>query len=283
MKLRKNKLAVTVIVLSVTFLGIIVYSFKSPDKGVIDSAAGTALNPIQKIAYTVNSSLKNFVDLCLNFGTVKEENKNLSAENAQLKNELLKYSNLKEENENLRKVLNFQQENNNYDYVATNIIGYSGGNMLDGYIVDKGSNSGIETGMVVIAADGLVGQVTSVGTNWSIVKTILNENIAVAVKINDTKENTGILKGHRIGTNDAVAKVENIPLGSTVKEGDTIVTSGLGMIYPKGLMVGKVKSVEEDKVNVMKIATIEPSVDFNKLEDLFIVVPKDKREGIKYE
>lgn len=282
MKLRKNKLAVTVIVLSVAFLGIIVYSFKSPDKGVVDSAAGTALNPIQKVAYTINSNLKNFVDLCLNFGTVKEENKNLIAENAKLKNDLLKYSNLKEENDNLRKSLKFQQENNNYNYIATNIIGYSGGNMLDGYVVDKGSDSGIKTGMVVIAADGLVGQVTSVGSNWSIIKSILNENIAVAVKVNDTKENTGILKGYRKGTNEAEAKVENLPLTSAVKEGDTIMTSGLGMIYPKNIMVGKVKSVQDDKVNVMKTAVVEPAVDFNKLEDLYIVVPKDTRD-LKYD
>lgn len=282
MKLRKNKLAVTVIVLSVAFLGIIVYSFKSPDKGVVDSAAGTALNPIQKVAYTINSNLKNFVDLCLNFGTVKEENKNLIAENAKLKNDLLKYSNLKEENDNLRKSLKFQQENNNYNYIATNIIGYSGGNMLDGYVVDKGADSGIKTGMVVIAADGLVGQVTSVGSNWSIIKSILNENIAVAVKVNDTKENTGILKGYRKGTNEAEAKVENLPLTSAVKEGDTIMTSGLGMIYPKNIMVGKVKSVQDDKVNVMKTAVVEPAVDFNKLEDLYIVVPKDTRD-LKYD
>ncbi|MCR6514201.1 rod shape-determining protein MreC [Clostridium sp. LY3-2] len=282
MKLRKNKLAVTVIVLSVAFLGIIVYSFKSPDKGVVDSAAGTALNPVQKVAYTINSNLKNFVDLCLNFGTVKEENKNLTAENAKLKNDLLKYSNLKEENDNLRKSLKFQQENNNYNYIATNIIGYSGGNMLDGYVVDKGSDSGIKTGMVVIAADGLVGQVTSVVSNWSIIKTILNENIAVAVKVNDTKENTGILKGYRKGTNEAEAKVENLPLTSAVKEGDTIMTSGLGLIYPKNIMVGKVKSVQDDKVNVMKTAVVEPAVDFNKLEDLYIVVPKDTR-NLKYD
>src|SRR5699024_446307 len=127
-----------------------------PNKNIVESGAGAALNPIQKIAYTVNTKIKDFVDLCLNFSTVKEENKNLTEENAKLKNELLQYSGLKQENDQLRKVLNFKDSRDNYDYIATNIIGYSGGNILDGYIVDKGKDSGIEKGMIVIAADGLV-------------------------------------------------------------------------------------------------------------------------------
>ena len=135
--------------------------------------------------------------------------------------------------------------------------------------------------MIVIAADGLVGQVTSVGSNWSIIKTILNEDVAVSVKISRTKENTGILRSYRESVDKSIVKVENLPMNSDVKAGDKIVTSGLGQIYPKDIVVGTVKSVEEDKVNVMKNAVIEPEVNFNKLEELFIVVPKDKRD-IKY-
>ena len=265
MKRLKNKLAVTIIVLSVAFLGLIVFTFKNPDKNMVESGAGIALNPLQRIAYTVNTKLKGFVDLCLNFSTVKEENKSLTEENAKLKKELLEYSGLKAQNDELRKVLDFEDSRKNYNYIATNIIGYSGGNIIDGYIV----------------ANGLVGQVTNVGTNWSIIQSILNENIAVSVKVESTKENTGILRGYRDSNGTSVCKVENLPMDSQIKEGDTIVTSGLGQIYPKDIMVGKVTSVTEDKVKVMKSAVVEPAVDFNKLESLFIVVPKDTRD-IKY-
>ena len=281
MKRLKNKLAVTIIVLSVAFLGLIIFTFQNPNKDVVESGAGAALNPIQKIAYTANSKLKEFVDLCLNFSTVKAENKSLADENAKLKQKLLEYSDLKAQNDELRKVLKFKDSRDDYNYIATNIIGYSGGNILDGYIVDKGKNDGIEKGMIVIAANGLVGQVTSVASNWSIIKSILNENVAVSVKVDSTKENTGILRGYRESDGTSVCKVENLPMDSNIKVGDTIVTSGLGQIYPKDIMIGKVESVEEDKVNVMKNAVVKPNVDFNKLEELFIVVPKDKRD-IKY-
>ena len=281
MKLLKNKLTVTIIVLSVAFLGLISLTVSRDDKG-LESGAGSTLNPVQKVAYGFNRGVKDFVDFFLNFSDVRDENKELKKENDKLKAEIDEYSKLKEENERLQKVLNFKDEKNNYDYIGTNIIGISGDSILNGYIVDRGKDDGIEKGMVVISADGLVGQVSSVGKNWAIVQCIVNENVKVAVMVDSTRENTGILQGYKDYFNNNLAKVLNLPMDSEVKEGDVIVTSGLGGYYPKEIKIGEVVSVEEDRVKVMKSAIVKPYVDFNKIEELFIVAPKDKRE-IKYD
>lgn len=281
MKLLKNKLTVTIIVLSVAFLGLISFTVSREDKG-LESGAGSTLNPVQKVAYGFNRGVKDFVDFFLNFSDVRDENKELKKENNKLKAEIDEYSKLKEENERLQKVLNFKDEKNNYDYIGTNIIGISGDSILNGYIIDRGKDDGIEKGMVVISADGLVGQVSSVGKNWAIVQCIVNENVKVAVMVDSTRENTGILQGYKDYFNNNLAKVLNLPMDSEVKEGDVIVTSGLGGYYPKEIKIGEVVSVEEDRVKVMKSAIVKPYVDFNKIEELFIVVPKDKRE-IKYD
>lgn len=281
MKLLKNKLTVTVIVLSVAFLWLIFFTASKELKG-LGSAAGDALNPIQKVAYNVNRGVKDFVDFFLNFSEVREENKQLKKENSELKDKLTESNDLEKENEELRNILDFKKQRDNYNYIATNIIGYSGGGILDGYIIDKGQKDGIEKNMVVIAAKGLVGQVSSVGSNWSIIQPIVNQNVKVSVKVESTNENTGILSGYIDKSNNYLVKVTNLPLDSEVKEGDKIVTSGLGFLYPKEIAVGEVMSVEEDKVNVMKSAIVKPAVSFDKLEELFIIAPKDKRE-IKYE
>ena len=281
MKLLKNKLTVTIIVLSVAFLGLITLTVSREDKG-FESGAGSTLNPVQKVAYGFNRGVKDFVDFFLNFSDVRDENKELKKENDKLKAEIDEYSKLKEENERLQKVLNFKDEKNNYDYIGTHIIGISGDSILNGYIVDRGKDDGIEKGMVVISADGLVGQVSSVGKNWAIVQCIVNENVKVAVMVDSTRENTGILQGYKDYFNNNLAKVLNLPIDSEVKEGDVIVTSGLGGYYPKEIKIGEVVSVEEDRVRVMKSAIVKPYVDFNKIEELFIVAPKDKRE-IKYD
>ena len=281
MKLRKNKLAATVIVLSVAFLGIIIYTINNDQKNAISSGVGSAINPLQKVVYSINNKIKGSLDFLLNFSKIKQENEELTKENIELENKLLEYDKLKEENDRLREVLNFKNSKDNYSYVGTNIIGYSGESFSNGYIIDKGENDGILKGMVVISDKGLVGQVTSTGSNWAIVESLLNENIAVSVMVNSTRETTGILEGYVTRSNSGLTKVTNLPLDSEIKEGDVIVTSGLGQIYPKEIRIGEVISVESDEIKSMKTAIVKPYVDFDKLEDLFIIIPNETRE-VKY-
>ena len=281
MKLLRNKLAVTIIVLSVSFLGLIAYTVKKENRSIIENGAGSTLNPVQSFIYKGTNEIKETLDFFLNFSEVKAQNKQLINKNQELENTLSTYSDLKEENDRLRQVLDFAEERNNYNYIACDIIGYSGGNFLDGYIVNKGKNENIQKGMIVIAAQGLVGQVTNVGNTYSIIQSLANENIAVSVMVESTRDSTGYLKGFKDGKNANLAKVYDLPMDSEVKEGDVIITSGVGMLYPKEIRIGEVISVEEDEVKVMKSAVVKPYVDFNKLEELFIVSPKDTRE-IKY-
>lgn len=277
MKLLRNKLAVTIIVLSVSFLIIIGYTFKKENKTIFESGAGAALNPIQKIAYTITDKFKGAMDFFYNFSEVKEENEKLANENKELQEKLTEYNRMKDENDRLREIVDFANQDENFDYVGTNIIGHSGGGFSNGYIIDKGSKNGIEKGMVVRAAKGLVGQVTTVGDNWAMVESLINENIAIAAKIESTQETTGVLKGFKDSQNKLLTKLYNIPIDSPIKEGDIILTSGVGEI-PKDIKIGEVISVEDDNVKVMKNAVVKPYVDFNKLEELFVIVPKEKRD-----
>lgn len=275
MKFLKNKLAVTIIVLSVAFLGLIMFTVSKDNKDIISSGAGSALSPLQKIVYNVNNGVKQFVDLCLNFSEVKDENKQLEKENTELKNKLVEYNSVIAENERLRESVNFANSNNNYDYLGCNIVGASGSGFQEGYIIDKGSKHGLKKDMVLVASGVLVGQVTSVGDSYSIVQTLINKNSAVSVMVESTRESTGILKGHATRNDEYLTKVTDLPMNSEVKVGDVILTSGLGMVYPKEIRIGEVISVETDDVKVMKSAIVKPYADFDKLEELFVIIPKD--------
>ncbi|MBU5488931.1 rod shape-determining protein MreC [Clostridium sp. MSJ-8] len=277
MKFFKNKLTVTVIVLSVTFLVLIGISASRNIKG-LEGSAGNALSPIQKVAYGINRGVKDFVDFFLNFSSVRDENQDLKEENNELKDKLSEYSDLAQENEKLKALLDFQEQRSEYNYISTNIIG-TRGSILEGYILDKGSKDGVKKDMVVVSAEGLVGKITSVAKNWCVVECIINENIAVSVMPESTREKTGILQGYTdSNTNENLTKINYLPMDSKIKKGDVILTSGLGAVYPKEIRVGEVVSVEEDKVQFMKTAIVKPYVDFDTLEDLMIIVPKDTRE-----
>ena len=282
MKPFKNKLAVTIVLLSVAFCGMIIYSLQSDANG-ISSSVSTVVSPLQKIVYNINSRVKETVDFFLNFSEVKLENEELKKKNTKLANELIEYESLKDEVERLREALNFTESKNNYKYVGVNIIGYSGNSLSDGYIIDKGSNDGIDKNMVVVSSKGLGGKVTKVASNFAIVQSILNENIAVAVMDQQTREATGVLQGLSDKKDNNMTVVYNLPISSDVKEGDIIITSGLGKIYPKEIPVGTVVSVEEDNVRVMKSAVVEPFVNFNEVEELFVVIPNSNIDEIEYD
>lgn len=281
MKFFKNKLAVTIIVLSVAFLGLIIKSSQNIEKDSITSGIGSVINPLQKSIYSITDGIKGALDFFLNFSEVKEENISLTKENIELKNKLLEYETLKKENDRLKEVLNYKESKSDYNYIGCEIIGYSGESFLKGYIINRGENDGLQKDMVVISNKGLVGKITSTGSNWAIVESILSENIAVSVMVNSNRENIGILKGYVNGTNKAITEIENIPMNSNIKEGDVIITSGLGEVYPKEIRIGEVVKIETDEIKVTKTAIVKPYVDFDKLEDLFVIVPKDTRE-IKY-
>ena len=282
MKPFKNKLAVTIVLLSVAFCGMIIYSLQSDANG-ISSSVSTVVSPLQKIVYNINSRVKETVDFFLNFSEVKLENEELKQKNTELENELIEYESLKDEVERLREALNFTESRSNYNYVGVNIIGYSGSSLSDGYIIDKGSNDGIAKNMVVVSSKGLVGKVTKVSSNFAIVQSILNENIAVAVMDQQTREATGMLQGLSDKKDKNMTVVYNLPIDSDVKEEDIFITSGLGKIYPKEIPVGTVVSVQEDNVKVMKSAVVEPFVKFNVLEELFVVIPNSNIDEIEYD
>ncbi|WP_133014033.1 rod shape-determining protein MreC [Clostridium cuniculi] len=275
MKPFKNKLAVTIVVLSVAFLGIIIFSLKS-NSSVISSGVGSVISPLQKIIYNANDKLKESFDFFINFSKVKQENEELAAKNAELENKLVEYNRMKDENTTLREMFDYSQANQNYNYLGCNIVGYSGGNISNGYVIDKGTNDGVKKDMIVITPQGLVGKVTKSESSYSIVQTILNENIAVASMVESTRETTGILQGATDSKNKNLTVLSNIPIDSEIKEGDVILTSGLGGMYPKEIRIGEVVSVEVDTVGIMKKAVVKPYVDFNKLEGLFVVVPKEE-------
>ena len=237
---------------------------------------GSVISPLQKIIYKANDKLKGSLDFLINFSNVKQENQELREKNAELENKLVEYNRMKDENTQLRSMFDYSQDNQNYNYLGCNIVGYSGGNISNGYIIDKGTNDGLKKDMIIITSVGLVGKITKADTNFSIVQTIMNENIAVAAMVESTRQTTGILQGGVNSKNEKLVTLSNIPMDSEIKEGDVILTSGLGGMYPKEIRIGEVISIDIDSVGLMKKALVRPYVDFDKLDGVFVVVPKEE-------
>lgn len=280
MKFLRNKLAVTIILLSVTFLILISQSVKRSNISFAENGVGVTLNSVQSVFYGVNSKIRNSFSFIFNISNIKVENDKLISKNSELESKALDYDALKAENDRLRNALNFTSQRTEYNYVGCDIIGKSGGSFLDQFVLNKGSKDGIAKGMIAINDQGLVGQISSVGSNWSVIQSLANENLAVSGMVESTGENSGIVKGY-ISDSKFLAKLDYLPIDSKVKKDDVIMTSGLGGIYPKGIRIGYVTSVQEDQGRVVKVAVIQPYVDLNKIQEVIVVIPKNKLE-VKY-
>lgn len=193
---------------------------------------------------------------------LEEENKKLKLQNQALQE-------YKMEAVRLKKILGFKNDNLEvYSLVAAKVIGRKPNNWYQVIIIDKGEADGITKDMPVITPEGLVGVVTSTSLNASYVSLLTDRSVAVGVLIQNTRETNGIVEG--TGESN-ILRMTNIPYYSVIKKNDIIVTSGLSLIYPKGIRVGKVEKVYRDAGGILLSADIKPAVDFDKLEEVLVV------------
>lgn len=292
MKFFKNKLAVTIIVLSVTFLIMIGYSATRTSGSAIENESGTIINNIQGFVYNIGIKIQSKVSSIFNFTSIKEENEKLKIKNAEFETKAAQYDNIINENDKLRKMLSFNEKRQEFKYIGADIVARGSGSWNDSFTINKGSKDGIIMGLVAITPEGLVGQVTSINENFSEIQTIGSKNIFVSTyitnvssemdinKINEKEDENskpiGILSGYRnFGDSSLFSKIIYLPLNSKIKEGDSVFTSGLGGVYPKDIRIGEVTAIEEDKGKAMKSVIVKPYISFDKLEQVFIVIPKN--------
>lgn len=193
---------------------------------------------------------------------LEEKNNQLALENQALQE-------YKQESFRLRKMLNFYNANReNYDLLPAHLIARSPNNWYESITIDRGSRQGVQKDMPVISPGGLVGRVESVSENSAQVSLITDREMAVGAIIQKTRETNGIVEG--LGDSNQLRMI-NIPYYSKINKGDRIVSSGLSTIYPPGINIGTVTEVTPEPNGLLLTAMIKPAVDFNKLEEVFVI------------
>jgi rod shape-determining protein MreC len=235
----------------------------------IESAAGQVLTPIQQATSDFTSGVGSWIDAISRAKSLEEENakiraafESVTAENAQLQE-------LKRENEQLRAMLKFQADRPEIRGVLASNIGGDPTGLKEMLTIDKGSNSGIAPGMAVVSPGGiLVGQVTEVKADRATVLKITDVESSIGVTTQRT-QTPGILEG-KWQTGGRLL-MRRIPRDADVKEGDILLTSGVGGNFPKGLIAGQILKVPQNDVQTDKEAEAYPLVELNSLEGVLVI------------
>lgn len=232
--------------------------------------ASVISQPFLKAGASISAYFDNTFSRFSDSEEIYLENEDLKEENRQLRQQLVEYESIKRENEQFRELLQLKQSNPDYEFETASVIGRSSTSRFATFTIDKGRNYGIEISDPVITPDGLVGIVWEVGPTYAEVKTILDISVEVGVYSVNTRD-SGIVSGDLSVANEGLCLFKYIPKSSGLSTGDTIVTSGIGGVYPKNIIVGTVDSVEIDQGGLSLTAVIAPSNDIGSVSDVIII------------
>lgn len=172
-----------------------------------------------------------------------------------------------QENIRLKELLSFKT-GAPYKVIAARVIGRDPSNWSSAIIIDKGSSSGIKKGFISVTFLGLVGRVIEVSSSTSQIILLSDPSLCVSAIIQRSRQE-GLVCGSLGGS----LIMKYLPKDSDIKVSDTVITSGLTDVYPKGLIIGKVTDIGEEFSGLNRYAVIEPSVDFSGLEEVLIIIP----------
>ena len=234
-----------------------------PALGISTFLSETALNTIYFPFFRVKNAINDLT-------SVHEENQKLrqSLVDASIRVTLLEEAG--RENIRLRSILGFEPPSG-YTLLPAKVMAVTGNRLPVSVIVNRGEMDGVRLNEPIINEEGLLGRVSSLTETHCTIQLLTDPTNRVAVRVAESRE-MGIAK--YVPSQGMI--VDNIPAQGDVKQGDLILSSGLGGIYPPGLVVGTVIAVERPKQEPFLIVRLAPAADFNSLDELFVLRAKGR-------
>ncbi len=210
---------------------------------------------------------------------LREENTTLKKEISMSRYEIDLIKKEREENKRLRSLLGYKEGTDEYfDLAVGKIIGQSHNNWIRSMFVDLGSEDGIEKDMVVLNHQGLIGKIINVSSKSSEILLILDSDSGVGARLAQNRKTIGVVQGQGVDKKNLF--FVHLPKEMIINIGDDVITSGLDDFFPPELNIGIVKEVVETQRGFTKTAVIETSVDFDSLEEVFIIKNFDKEKFV---
>ena len=257
-----------IIITIVLLILIVIFSNKETNTTFFENIANKLVMPVQNgLTYLKNKVSGNstfFTDI----NNLKTENRELKNKNSQLEQFLRELENIRTENETLKEYLGLSEKYGEYKTVPGYIIDKDISNYSKTIVINIGRKDGIEENMTVIADEGLVGHVISVTDNTAKIRTIIDTSSSISCLMSTSKDSI-VCKGTLDGNSEL--KAMYIPTDANLVQGDSVDTSGLGGVYPKGIHVGTIKKIINTQNITDRYAIVETAVDFNKLNTVLVI------------
>ena len=244
---------------------------------VIERAVMAAFAPLQSGCTAAYSFVSKTSQTYFAIVNTNRENAKLRRSISKLKTENARLMEAAIQNKRLKKIVNLD-ESRRFESLLCSVIGVDPSKLFSSLFIDRWLDDGLSRNMPVITYDGVVGKIVKVSSQAARIRLLTDSRSSIAVLVQRSRA-PGILQG----TGGSLCEMVYIDAGADIRRGDTLLTSGFGGIFPRGLMVGRVRSVVIKKGALTKSAKVEPFVNVHQLEELLALIAErqDELEQIK--
>ena len=272
--LKSKKFKTFTLVICALLMGAVIAVATSDSSSPVTNVIGTVFSPLQKTAGYIADNVSWLGESFRSSGSYKNEIERLRQKVAEYENQLVDYNDMAERIASYETMLGVKEENPDYALERAGIIGTDSADMFTSLIIDKGSNDGVSVNDPAVYGSYVVGIVKKVHPSYSVVQSVLSPDINISALDSKTRETAYVTT-----TADYALKGSCLFSGlertTAVSPGGIILTSGIGGIYPKGLIIGTVSEVCESGYDLSNYAVIEPGVNVKEIEDLFVITDFD--------
>lgn len=244
--------------------------FREGDQGVIHRARLAVLAasaPVQAGGEVITRPARGFFSWASDLGVSRSQLEALRGQNVELRQRVASLEEARLENLRLKKLVGFIESSNTSDVVGARVIGRPT-NQWEGVItIDRGSADGITAGMPVVGPQGLLGQTVGVTKNAAKVRLITDPKSGVAAMVQSNRAE-GVVRGSL----DGDLTLDFVSRDTTVSAGDVVISSGIGGVYPKGLIIGEVTRVESTPSSLYQTIEVTPAGKLSGLEEVLVLI-----------
>ena len=251
-------------------IGLTIYSQWGGELLSPEGPLSAIITPLQSIASQAAQSVAGYIYRIKLRSNIEYEYNQLKAQNDELILRSILYEELEAENAQLRALLGEYEERSEMNPLLARVIASESGNYFSTFTINKGSSDGVDTQMAVITSEGLIGYVYEVFANTSKVITIIDDQASLAALIESSRDQ-GAVKGTLASTGEPLCRMYYLSADSVPRPGDRVITSGVGVSFPRGLLIGYVRestrAIEDNKHYIV----IEPAADFEHIENVLVL------------
>ncbi len=264
----------TVIIFLIAVLTALILAILSVVSGGKISPIGSLINiisePIQSISASVSGYFEEHADREQYYDNLKRENEKLRNELAAALQAVRENEAISKENVQLRAALGLRERDSSLVFESAEVVARNSDNWSRTFTVNKGSSSGLNINNCVVTAEGMVGYISEVGSNWATVTSITDTEMQASAIASRTRE-LASAEGTFELMGKGLFRLSYLPRDTRLLEGDIIETSGFGGLFPKGIVLGSVVEIRGEDHGISKYAIIKPAVDPEKVNHVLIV------------